>query len=305
MNLPCTPVGWASRLIGLVYQCNDAAGLPRLPIDVREVAREYSRNAFPDAPITLIEGEDFGDQFEGALLPDPKGSGQWGIFYNNASGSEGRINFTLAHEFGHYLLHRLKFPEGKKCTNQDLRIWGSPEAIIESEANEFASSFLMPLDDFREQIKGQKVTLAILDRLKSRYEVSLSAVILRWLSFTRERAMVVVGKDGFIDWARSSEPLFKSGIYYRSKQETIELPEKSLAAKRDESFDNINGVVHAQGVWLGEGEVHEMTVFTEQYNNLSISLLIYGGKDLGVTIGSGFEEKTEDSVDYFARRGRR
>ncbi len=34
-------------------------------------------------------------------LPRAGGSKGWGIFYNNAIASEGRINFTLGHEFGH------------------------------------------------------------------------------------------------------------------------------------------------------------------------------------------------------------
>jgi hypothetical protein len=42
--------------------------------------------------------------------------------------------------------------------------------------------------------------------------------------------MFVVSKDGFIDWARSSPALFKSGVFIRARQETIPIPQTSLAA---------------------------------------------------------------------------
>src|SRR5580704_16031407 len=65
--------------------------------------------------------------------------------------------------------------------------------------------------------------------LADRYEVSIRAAILKWLGITDKRAMIVVSKDGFIDWAWGSERLFKSGIFYRARQE-MPLPELSLAA---------------------------------------------------------------------------
>ena len=46
----------------------------------------------------------------------------------------------------------------------------------------------------------------------------------RKMTITKKRAMIVVGKDGFIDWAWSSEPLIKSGIFYAARQSVIELP---------------------------------------------------------------------------------
>ena len=75
----------------------------------------------------------------------------------------------------------------------------------------------MPLDDFREQVRGQEITMDLMCHLSDRYEVSITAAILKWLEFTDKRAMIVVGKDGFIDWAWSSDALFKSRIYYAAK----------------------------------------------------------------------------------------
>jgi len=91
--------------------------------------------------------------------------------------------------------------------------WKSEHGQIEAQANTFASFLLMPLDDFREQIRSQAITMALMRHLSDRYEVSITAAILKWLGITDKRAMIVVSKDGFIDWAWGSKRLFKSGIY--------------------------------------------------------------------------------------------
>jgi hypothetical protein len=64
----------------------------------------------------------------------------------------------------------------------------------------------------------------LMRHLSDRYEVSITAAILKWLGINYKRAIIVVSKDGFIDWAWGSKRLFKSGIYYRARQETVPLP---------------------------------------------------------------------------------
>lgn len=85
---------------------------------------------------------------------------------------------------------------------------------MEAEANSFAAFVLMPPDDFREQTRDfVKPTLAQFEVLRDRYEVSLTAVVLNWLKTTKRRAMLVVSKEGFIDWSWGSDPLFASGVF--------------------------------------------------------------------------------------------
>jgi hypothetical protein len=98
-------------------------------------------------------------------------------------------------------------------------------------ANTFVPCLLMPLDDFREQIKGRIVDIDVVTELADRYAVSPTAGMLKWITITDKRAMIVVGKEGFIDWARFSEPLLTSGIFYRARQTVTKLPAASLAAQ--------------------------------------------------------------------------
>ena len=261
---------------------------------------EFSKQVFPDAPITMVKAVDMSKRFEGMLVPHPGGSGEWGIVYNSAITSKGRINFTLAHELGHYLLHRHLSPKDVQCSNRDMLDWKSERGQIEAQANTFASFLLMPLDDFRIQIAGETVSIDLMRHLADRYEVSITAAILKWLGITDKRAMIVVGKEGFIDWAWSSNALMKSGVFYRARQQVVPLPERSLAAREDLALDNVAGVVHPQGVWLGDEEVHEMTIFSPR-NELSISLLIYPGEAPFQRWDADLDEPKEwDTCDQFS-----
>jgi Zn-dependent peptidase ImmA (M78 family) len=80
--------------------------------------------------------------------------------YNGALSSPGRINFTLTHEFGHYLLHRFAYPKGIKCSEDAVSQWDSPHGRIEPQANTFAANLLLPRDDFRRQIEPRSGSIS-------------------------------------------------------------------------------------------------------------------------------------------------
>ena len=237
------------------------------------IAKDYSKEVFPDEPITLVEGRSFSANFEGALMRRPD-SNEWGIFFNSSLTSVGRKNFTLAHELAHYLLHRSQNADDIMCQKSDMWAWDSEYGKREAEANQFASFLLMPRDDFEAQTAGfKRPQIGEFEVLRDRYEVSITAAILKWLEFTPRRAMIVVSTDGYIDWAWGSKPLLKSGVYFKPKQHTIELPAKALAATA--SVDGLHaGIDHAIGVWSKREEVFESVLLSE-YHGQAISLLIY------------------------------
>lgn len=299
MSLPTTPKGWAIRLTQILSAVQGTHGLPRFPIDVATLAQDFSRQVFPNAPITMVRGLNLSRGVDGMLTPHPHGSGEWGIIFNETIRSPGRRNFTLAHELGHYLLHRRNNPNGLTCTNRNMADWDEGRNRIEAEANTFASYLLMPLDDFRAQIKDRAVDIDVMTALADRYAVSLTAAILKWLTITDKRAMVVVGKDGFIDWAWSSEPLIRTGIYYAARQSVIELPPASLAAQEVDGETGRHGHLHPVGVWLGSEPVREMTVFSPT-NEMTISLLLYPDRAPSRSeLAELEEEPTPDTFDKF------
>jgi hypothetical protein len=269
-----SPVMWANKLTLILRQ---VIGVNYLPVNVNEVAQEFSRSMFPDDPIAIIGGDEL-PGFEGALMP--LGRKGWGILYNNAISSAQRINFTIAHEFGHYLLHRVEYPKGLQCSTEDMSTWESRYAQIENQANVFAATLLMPIDDFRMQISSK--SCPGLDELKAcadRYQVSLIAAILRWLQFTQKRAMLVVSKDGFILWASSSKFAFKSRLYYKTRNtQPIEIPEASLAAQRRLVSGYTAEAEHNHNVWLNTA-CKELVLFSEQYD-FTLSLLYFDDSSL-------------------------
>jgi hypothetical protein len=206
-------------------------------------------------------------------------------------GSLGRINFTLAHEFGHYLLHRLAYPDGFYCSQEQVA-WDSEYGQIEHQANVFAANFLMPLDDFRRQIPERaKVDLDMISHCADRYRVSLIAAVLRWLHYTSKRAILVVSRDGYVLWARSSTPALKTGAYFRTSDGPIEIPATSLAARQDLLVDGRTGVEHGAGVWLRE-PAREMTIFSEQYDFVISLLLLEDARPFSV-------QEAESDVDTY------
>jgi Zn-dependent peptidase ImmA (M78 family) len=268
MTAPFTAARWAFEITHLL---NAVLGDERFPVNISMIAKEYSTAKWPDDPIISVKGDNL-PKFDGALFKAPVGKKGWGIIYNDSMGSLGRINFTIAHEFGHYLLHRIAYPDGFYCSQEQVA-WDSEYGQVEHQANVFAANFLMPLDDFRRQIPERtKIDLDMIAHCADRYRVSLIAAVLRWLNYTSKRAILVVSRDGYILWARSSEPALKTGAYFKTSSGPIEIPTSSLAARQDLLVDSRTGLDHDAGVWLRE-PAREMTIFAEQYD-FAISLLL-------------------------------
>lgn len=143
-----SPERWA---FDITRMPNQVLGPEHFPINVVDFALQYTAQRFSGDAITLVKGAAL-PGFDGALYKASPGKTGWGIVYNHALTSRGRINFTLAHEFGHYLLHRAAHPNGIECSAQDVARWDSPYGQIEQQANTFAANLLIPLDDFRHQI---------------------------------------------------------------------------------------------------------------------------------------------------------
>lgn len=269
MTVSFTPKRWAFEI---THVLNAVFGADRFPIDVPAVAREYTAQKFPDDPIISVAGDNL-PNFDGGLFRAPAGRKGWGIIYNNRITSKGRINFTLAHELGHFLLHRLAHPNGFRCGDQDVANWHSPFGQIEHQANVFAANFLMPRDDFRSQVADNAtIDLDILSHCADRYRVSLIAAALRWLDYTQKRAVLVVSRDGFILWARSSKSALGTGAFFQTSAAPVEIPAASLPLRQGLLIEGRATIEHDKGVWFRE-PVREITIFANQYD-FALSLLL-------------------------------
>jgi hypothetical protein len=220
----------------------------------------------------------------------------WAIVHNSDIRSPGRVNFTLGHEFGHYLLHRLRHPNGIQCGQQDMMRWDGYRAI-EQEANCFAAGLLMPLHDFRRQIPAKsRPTLDDIGACADRYGVSLIAATLRWLEYAERRSLLVVSRDGYILWARSTTSALRTGAYYRTaNRPPIEVPLASLAATA--SFGGGALVAEHDSAWFDEPST-EISLVSDHYD-CTISLVHL---EEAVWQSSQDQEPETDTLDYMRRR---
>ncbi len=137
---------------------------------------------------------------------------------------EGQKRYAIAHEFGHFLLHKEK-NQLSVCLQDHLISWyqSSPE---EKEANNFASELLMPEFLFQPRCVQIPAYFSAIENLKDEFNTSLTATTLRYIQYTREVCALIVSVDKKIRWFRKSDGfplnLFENGT---------EIDKASLAAR--------------------------------------------------------------------------
>ncbi|WP_198410656.1 ImmA/IrrE family metallo-endopeptidase [Aerosticca soli] len=116
------------------------------------------------------------DAFEGMLARDPGDPEVWGIAYNGTVSPQ-RQRFTIAHELGHFILHRDR-QQRFNCDKESVYSGHETMRLIEREADDFASNLLMPGDRLREWISNGRIDLHVLSAIAKRFQVSFGAVHL-------------------------------------------------------------------------------------------------------------------------------
>lgn len=285
---------------------NCVFGTERFPVKVQDIAIQYSRDICPNKNnceicknkdcICSIIGLKLSENFDGQLRKTPQG---WVIIYNNAIKYPGRINFTIAHEFGHYILHRKKYPHGLNCDKNDINRDDDVKSV-EREANIFASYLLMPLDDFRETSKKYPFSLELFQALSKRYSTSLTATVLKWIDMTDQTAMAVFSDNGFILWKKQSVALLKKKIISYKKENLEELPSSSLSVQIDSNLSEGHKKTEAheknqKNIWC-KNSVSEEIVFNAPHLESKITIVLF--KDFENPLD---EEKEEDCFDRFSK----
>lgn len=240
----------------------------QFPVRAGDLAMEWSRQVARDEPIAEVRAEAL-DRFEGGLFW-LKNRGVWVVLYRPHEHSPGRSNFTIGHEFGHYVLHR-KRQLAFECSQDDTLGAG---AKMEREADEFASFLLMPINDFRQQVAAHRMTLELMGHCADRYQVSLTAATLKWLSFTEQSAILVTAREGMVLWWRASDSARR--LAFANLRSGMELPPQSMAATPTLAIspeDLRSGVEHRPGVWMPGAGVREMTIISDRYD-LTLSVLV-------------------------------
>ena len=201
----------------------------RFPVNVVELAKAVGSELRLGDGIVEVAAANL-KSFEGGLfrLSDRR----WALLFNETLRSQGRIRFTQAHELGHFLVHR-SLQDEFECSQADVAGRDAGRKAMEAEANEFASTLLIPVKQLRACIGTQISDFEVMSGVSERFGVSLTAACLRWIRSTGDSAVLVLSRDGYIDWSVSSATAFKNGAFIKTRGLVIPLPEGSLAARAD------------------------------------------------------------------------
>lgn len=168
--------------------------------------------------------------FEGSLVRHPEDPAIWAILHRDNPDCPERSRFTIAHELGHFVLHRaqqLRF----ECDKSGMTSGQFAGRNIEREANEFASNLLMPLDVLRQRLGDQrKVTLNLLSDIARTFQVSFEALCLRFIECTDQRAILIHWDQGYLHYQWPSRKARMTGARVQQSDSAQEPFAGTLAA---------------------------------------------------------------------------
>lgn len=185
-----------------------------------------------------VFGDDFGDAFDGRIEYQAP---QYLLFYNSkynawthAGVNHPKINFTIAHELGHYFLERHRNYLMKGGLPHGSITEFVSDNLSEREADAFASGLLMPKHIAKPIVNAAPPTLDSVKSARSTFDVSLTSMMVRWIQLSDFPCAICCVRDGKIEWGFTSEPFKEAGAYRvrRGKPVTSPAALKFLNADR-------------------------------------------------------------------------
>lgn len=221
MSLPKSPRA-AANAVSLVL--TQVLGRDRFPVDVEAVARELSQQWCPASPITQIDGHK-GLAASKARCSSTRVASIGASNTTRTAGRRGRASRSRTSS----VTTRCTVSCGRHSSAASRTCPAKTEIDIERDADAFASTLLMPLDDLRRQVDGQRFDFELVKHCADRYGVSLTAAARQCAEVSEQRVVVAVVHDGALSRSWSSERAYRSGAYLRSKSQVVEVPAASLA----------------------------------------------------------------------------
>ncbi len=136
---------------------------------------------------------------EGRLITDQAN----GIIVVNSNIREpGKKRFVIAHELGHFALHRDS--EKISICDQEAFIDWHKNRPYETEANEFAAELLMPTSIFRKACQSDEPNAEIVKTMAEMFDTTLTATAIRYVEIGWFPAVLVCTHNKIIRWYRRS-----------------------------------------------------------------------------------------------------
>ena len=136
---------------------------------------------------------------------------------------QGRRRFAIAHELGHWELHKAT-SQVFACTTDDM-VASYKASAAEGEANYFASGMLMPGKLFLRRGGSSNLSVEVISDLAGYFGTSFTATAIRYVDLSSDPCAVVVSHDGRIRWWRGSKR-FEQRFWLDARSQ---LPEGTVA----------------------------------------------------------------------------
>lgn len=215
-------------------------------------AEELLANCFVDHPddidlevIAFQEGLEVRDEALVGCEASLVGYGKKGIITVAPGVSLERRRFSIAHEVGHWEQHR---GQSFSCRIEE-RALDKAAKSKEREADDYASSLMMPSGLFKEAIAGSKggVSLAMLSGLGTTFKASFPAAAIRYVELSGEPVVLIFNGVGNGRWWSARSKRVPEHLWLRRELESdsfaSDLRAATLATKRQ-------GKMPAE-VWFG------------------------------------------------------
>lgn len=235
-KIQMTKMEWKARdtiLERASQAAEDVVASMTLPIDPLALASMEGKR------LLRCHGGDFGDAFDGQLKYHSSHR-CFVLLYNTKydqgveTGHHPRTRFSIAHELGHYYLdkHRAYLMSGGEV--HQSRSEFANDAIVEQEADTFASTLLMPSRLARPLVNQGELNLDVIQELADTFKLSLVATSLRAVHISDFPCALVGIRDGSVAWCFRSKPLTEAGFYPPEKG----LPQSVSALAQWKAFES-------------------------------------------------------------------
>ncbi len=132
--------------------------------------------------------------------------------------------FIIAHELGHFSLHRNIEKKFFSCDEKSFVDYHS-KGGQETEANEFASELLMPTRLFKEFSSNKSFDVSLIKEISNYFETSITSTSIKYADFGHEPLAVILSKGGKVAWVKMNEKFPLKFIPYK-----MSVPTTSVAA---------------------------------------------------------------------------
>ena len=165
-------------------------GFHDVPVIPEDICNAMSSN---DYQITFEEKAMISEEFHGMSLGSSNGAV---ILVNSNIQNRHRKRFTAAHEIGHVHLHIQTNEKSKfQCTAKDISAGNGSNDNFEKEANEFASSLLMPASIISPQIQKSDLSWSLIEGIQKLCDVSLEAAARRIMALSKDACCLIIHKN--------------------------------------------------------------------------------------------------------------